>query len=312
MNNNIDQKFNYLLDFIKERNLEEIIKSIINNLSYLKNTNYSKFKTITDYYNKYKLWGEIDLDYNTELVEKNAKTLMNHQEDFKWFYNHLDDYKSKTVLLNILYYWLMFDDKKINKIKDNYFSQYFDLDLISCDKEEIFVDIGGYVGDSLIKYIEIFGKENYKKMYCYEMVPNNIKYIKENIKKHNLKNIVIKEKAVSDKHGKAYIKSEEVSSITTIANSGDIEVKTVKIDDDLKGKVSFIKMDIEGGELLALKGLKKKIKRYKPKLAISIYHNNDHLWQIPKLLNKFNRKYKFYLRYYGGDLVPTEYILYAV
>ncbi len=71
-------------------------------------------------------------------------------------------------------------------------------------------------------------------------------------------------------------------------------------------------MDIEGSEYEALLGLKNKIKKYKPKLAISVYHNNDHLWQIPKLIYELNPDYKFYLRYYGGPILPTEYILYAI
>ncbi|MDD2207836.1 MAG: FkbM family methyltransferase [Bacilli bacterium] len=122
----------------------------------------------------------------------------------------------------------------------------------------------------------------------------------------------MRDRAASDLNSKGFINSEKTSSVTQVIEEGDIEVETVKIDDDIKGRVTFIKMDIEGGELKALLGLKNKITKYKPKLAISVYHNNNHLWQIPKMLYYLNPKYKFYLRYYGGRLVPTEYILYAV
>lgn len=301
------------MEFIKERNLEEMIDAIKQNFLYLKSSNLKKYYTITNYYNQYKLWGCIDLNNNDlELIENNAKALIYHQKDFEWFYNILNDYKSKLILLNILTYWLMIDDNKISKLIDNTYSQYFDLDLISVNQDEVFIDVGAYTGDTVAKYIDTFGKQKYKKIYCYEMVSDNIKYLNSTIKELNLSNVYIRDRAASDLNSKGFINSEKTSSVTQVIEEGDIEVETVKIDDDIKGRVTFIKMDIEGGELKALLGLKNKITKYKPKLAISVYHNNNHLWQIPKMLYYLNPKYKFYLRYYGGRLVPTEYILCAV
>ena len=45
---------------------------------------------------------------------------------------------------------------------------------------------------------------------------------------------------------------------------------------------------------------------------ISIYHNNNHYFKITKLINEYNKNYKFYLRNYGGNLYPTEIILIAM
>lgn len=73
-----------------------------------------------------------------------------------------------------------------------------------------------------------------------------------------------------------------------------------------------MKMDIEGTESLALQGCADHIRKDHPKLAISIYHNNEDIWKIAKLIKEIDATYKFYIRYYGGNLYPSEYILYGI
>jgi len=68
-------------------------------------------------------------------------------------------------------------------------------------------------------------------------------------------------------------------------------------------------MDIEGSELNALKGAEKVIKKYKPKLAICVYHDIDHFVSIPKYLNEIVPEYKFYLEHHTIHLGET--VLYA-
>lgn len=311
--NYIDEDFDNLVDYVKKRNYQEIFSDIKHNFEYYKATNNILFNNVCDFYNKHMLWGSINLDKNDfNLIENNTNSLINHIDDYKWFYDNLNDYRSKKILCSILYYWITLNDKKVQILKDDFYSQYFDLDLIKCDKSEVFVDIGSYTGDTIWEYIKNYSATNYKKIYCYEIVPTNIKYLKENIKRLNLKNVIIKEKGVSNQNIKMYINDDEVSSIIKLDEKGAIEIETVKIDKDIKGPITFIKMDIEGDELKALEGMKNKIRKYKPKLAICVYHNNDHLWKIPKLIYELNPHYKFYLRYYGGPILPTEYVLYAI
>lgn len=69
-------------------------------------------------------------------------------------------------------------------------------------------------------------------------------------------------------------------------------------------------MDIEGFELAALMGACKTIVRYRPKLAICIYHKNDDLFTIMQYLKSIMPDYKFYIRIYE-DFV-NELVLYAV
>ncbi|STQ87043.1 FkbM family methyltransferase [Helicobacter muridarum] len=69
-------------------------------------------------------------------------------------------------------------------------------------------------------------------------------------------------------------------------------------------------MDIEGAELEALKGAENTIKKYKPKLALSIYHRREDMLSIPKYLQSLNCGYRFYLRNFWWFSV--DIVLYAI
>lgn len=75
-------------------------------------------------------------------------------------------------------------------------------------------------------------------------------------------------------------------------------------------KVTFIKMDVEGAELEALKGARKTIMKHHPRLAISIYHKPEDIWEIPAYILSLSEDYRFYIRHY--QFSKNETILYAV
>jgi FkbM family methyltransferase len=89
------------------------------------------------------------------------------------------------------------------------------------------------------------------------------------------------------------------------------KVEADSIDSVLKGKkATFIKMDIEGSELEALKGAKNTIIKYKPTLAICIYHKSSDYVDLPAYINELVPSYKFYLRCYY--FMGWEIVLYAI
>ncbi len=70
------------------------------------------------------------------------------------------------------------------------------------------------------------------------------------------------------------------------------------MDDVIKDEITYIKMDVEGEEYNSLIGAKNIIEKYKPKLAIYVYHRQDDFWRIPELVLSYNDTYKVYLRDY--------------
>ena len=102
------------------------------------------------------------------------------------------------------------------------------------------------------------------------------------------------------------------SSANKVNDKGNIKLDVTTLDVDINEEISMIKMDIEGSEEKALLGSINHIKNDYPKLLISVYHDNDHLWKIPKLISEINDSYDFYLRCYGNNIYPTEIVLFAI
>ncbi len=73
---------------------------------------------------------------------------------------------------------------------------------------------------------------------------------------------------------------------------------------------TFIKMDLEGSEMMALKGAEKIIKRNKPKLAICIYHSDQDMLEIIKYIHQLVPEYRLYIRHHSTSYIDT--VLYAV
>lgn len=80
---------------------------------------------------------------------------------------------------------------------------------------------------------------------------------------------------------------------------GDAQADTITLDDfvDEQGleKVDFIKLDIEGSEAKALRGARRTIERFRPKLAISVFFQPRLFTEVPRLLDEYAPGYRFRL-----------------
>ena len=305
--NKVDFDFYELVNKIKNMSVDEIFFNIKKCFA---KVHPDTQKSIQNFLNELNYWGTLDVlnnDY-TEIYEK-AKSLKEHIDDYVWLYNKLNDYSSKKLLFAILNNWYCYDFKNLSESMSKTFPHYFDLDLIPSFEDKVFVDVGAYTGDTTLDFIDTYKK--YKKIYCYEMTTESMATVKENLNKYD--NIVYLNKAVSNNNRIGYFTNELIDASTNkLINNGNVEVEIVSLDNDLLEKVDMIKMDIEGEEYNALLGCKNHIVNDKPILLISVYHNNEDLWKLPKLIDEFNGEYKFYLRNYGNNIFPTEIVLIAL
>ena len=188
--------------------------------------------------------------------------------------------------------------------------QYFDLpELPHSTEKEVFADIGCYDGLSTVYFNNWCSGNGFS--YCFEPDKANIERIHRVLKNKKVDSYKLVDKGVWIKTGYIGFVSTGNSVSHVSENVGDADkVEVVTLDEALNDKVvTFIKMDIEGSEMEALKGAERIISEQTPKLAICVYHKPQDIWEIPELVLKINDSYKFYLRHYSYK--DNETVLYA-
>jgi FkbM family methyltransferase len=187
--------------------------------------------------------------------------------------------------------------------------QYFH-DAFTFSNKEVFIDAGMYDGRDTINFLEKVNHK-YSAVYGFEADPENYMQTKDNLSQYS--NIILYNAALGCHDGNCRFLSSYSSTKRSnphVGNDGDITVASMS-GDNLLVPATFIKMDIEGSEIDALKGLRKTISMHKPKLAICIYHWQSDFWNIPLLIHEFNPAYKIAIYNHSNMSNLLETVCYA-
>jgi FkbM family methyltransferase len=191
-------------------------------------------------------------------------------------------------------------------------SQYFVREIVPLSSGEVFVDGGGYLGDTTLQFIENTRGE-FKKIHVFEAVRKTFDEMQKNLKASGVDTGKITAHNVGLFSSAKEVFFGEGGSGARMEKHGKVPVQLVSLDEYLSEKerseITYVKLDIEGAELDALEGMKETIVKYKPKLAICIYHLPTDLWKIPLLIHRLNPAYKLYIRQHHSI---HETVCYAV
>jgi FkbM family methyltransferase len=225
-------------------------------------------------------------------------------------YNNLIDEVSKNTLEDIISFRETGNLAIMKNYKSRFHEMYFE-DFIKLKENANFYDIGVLDGFNSDIFIQ---KYNYGEILMIEPMPSSYNALLQKYSKND--RIKITQCAVSNNTGEAefYINIEDPSQASLInsstANKIKIRLETIdQLYEKSKIKPDFIKMDIEGAEIKALMGALNVIKKIKPTLAISVYHDANHILEAFELLQKSTPEYKFYMRHYTEGY--TETVLFA-
>ena len=134
------------------------------------------------------------------------------------------------------------------------------------------IDLGANIGYFTLILAKLVGPTG--KVFAFEPDPRNLALLKKNVEYNNYKNVIIVPKAVSNVNDKCTLYTGQKTfgqnkiykpKNTKIQKFIPIDSETVRLDDFFKtngllDKISFIKIDVEGAEFLALSGMKEILK----------------------------------------------------
>lgn len=243
-------------------------------------------------------------------VEGYKRFIKNNWERIYKVYSELEDDRSRQVLINMIKTRVTANLDYIDEINES--NQYWPDGIIQFSKDECIIECGSNNGDTLLQMCEKLNNQ-YSHIYCLEPDSTCKDQLGGVIKELDPEGqrITFIPKGSSDKTGVLYFDQKYSNSeLSRISNEGDVAINVTALDDIGTGKVTYIKMDVEGAELDTLHGAEKLIKAYKPKLAVCLYHKPEDIVTIPEYLKQLNPNYRFYIRHH--NCVITESVLYAI
>lgn len=189
--------------------------------------------------------------------------------------------------------------------------------VIKVDPGDVVIEGGGCWGDTALYFATLAGESG--RVYSFEFVGSNIDFFQKNLSlnpKHK-DQVEIVRHPLFDKKGIKMKFSDGGPGSRIFSTEGQEEavfVETQTIDDFVNekniNKVDFIKLDIEGSEMKTLQGAVNTMRKFRPKLAIAVYHDIKDLYEIQEFIEKLDLGYKFYLDHF--TIHWEETILFAV
>jgi len=140
-----------------------------------------------------------------------------------------------------------------------------------------FYDIGANVGFYTLLGSVLVGTG---KVFAFEPVPRNLSFLRRHLALNHVQNVEVLEFAVSNENGTALFEVEETNAMGHLAERGNIKVQTATLDSLLQQRriqpPDYIKMDIEGAELPALRGAEQCIRQYRPLIFLATHGREIH------------------------------------
>jgi FkbM family methyltransferase len=169
------------------------------------------------------------------------------------------------------------------------------------------VDVGANVGYYTLLAARLVGENG--KVFAFEPGPDNLALLKQNVKENGYKNVVLVQKAVSDKTATARLLIDRSSSgghsLSAFRDSADfVDVETVSLDEYFAGRserIDVLKIDAEGAEMAILNGMHRLLERNPDVTLLTEF--------FPRAIRAFGYPPEEYVRRlgaYGFEIYPIE------
>jgi len=158
---------------------------------------------------------------------------------------------------------------------------------------DVVYDVGAHVGYYAAIAATLVGKRG--QVFAFEPRPLNIIYLKRHIQVNQMSNVQVIEACVGDKSRQCRFETRTGTGTGHISEQGDITVDMVCLDELFSEgelpKPNFIKIDVEGGEVLVLEGARRVIQESQPIILVATHSDSKHKF-VTDFLDSFGYKYR--------------------
>ncbi len=187
-------------------------------------------------------------------------------------------------------------------------------EVVQCAEGDYVIDAGACWGETALSFSLQVGTTG--RVFAFEFIPDNLTILKKNLGLNPELGGIVKviPSPLWDIPGRE-LNFDEGGCSSRLLPEGcyGAKVLTTSLDEFVKENgiehIDFIKMDIEGSELAALKGAANVLRAFRPKLAIALYHKAEDFRTIPEFIYGLDLGYRFYLDHHSINVCET--ILYA-
>lgn len=183
--------------------------------------------------------------------------------------------------------------------------QYFD-SCIDLKDGEVFVDGGSYDFETSEILMSLC---NPQKILAFEPDDDNYQVIIKSVEEKDYYDIEVFQKGLWNENRTLNF-IDSIKDCCRVDGSGGTQIEVVALDQIIDDKVTLIKMDIEGSELKALQGAQKLIRKYRPRLAICIYHKLEDVIEILEYIKSLVPEYQLFIRHHSINQCET--VVYAI
>lgn len=220
----------------------------------------------------------------------------------------LEDEASRTTFLGQLRWRLDADFEQLPSPREE--PQYFPSDLYTLRTDETFIDCGAFNGDTLREFLALTNGA-FTRYYALEPDPANFASLERNVKSFappTAARVTCLPLAASDHRGTERFDSRGSAS-SVFSDSGGTVIDCAPLD-ELVGACTIIKLDVEGAEPKVLHGAARILSESAPIAAISAYHLQSHLWELPLLVHDLQPRYSLTYRVHNEE--GFDLVLYAI
>ncbi len=220
--------------------------------------------------------------------------------------NMFTEEESRRVYLKAI------DFRRTHRLKDRpqfcKEKEYFN-HLTNLSTNEVLVDCGAYTGDTVEEFV-LQCKGCYQKIIAFE--PDHANFVKLYDSCIGRKNCLCYEVGVWNKNDSISFEDGKLAGSRVVKEGREgVKISVVALDQCAECRdATFIKMDIEGAELMALQGAQQVITRNRPILTICLYHTDEDMLSIPEWMRKNLVDYRYYCRHHSYYKEDT--IIYAI